>query len=30
MCFVSLFEPKNAKEALLDEYWVKSMQEELE
>ena len=25
MCFVFLSEPKNVKEALLDEYWVKSM-----
>ena len=30
VCFVSLSEPKNTKEALLDEYWVKAMQEKLE
>jgi len=29
-CFVSLIEPKNVKEALVDEFWVKAMQEELE
>ncbi|CAM8981771.1 unnamed protein product [Rhodiola kirilowii] len=29
-CFVSTIEPKNIKEALLDEYWVLAMQEELE
>ena len=30
VCYTSSFEPKNVKEALLDEYWVKVMQEELE
>ena len=30
MCFTSLIEPKNAKEALLDKFWVKAMHEELE
>ena len=30
MCFVSLCEPKNVKEALLDEFWIKVMHEELE
>ena len=29
-CFVSITEPKNFKEALLDEFWIKAMQEELE
>ena len=29
MCFVSLCEPKNVKEALLDEYLIKAMHEEL-
>ncbi|CAM8957434.1 unnamed protein product [Rhodiola kirilowii] len=29
-CFLSSIEPKNIKEALLDEYWVLAMQEELE
>ncbi|KAL9436993.1 hypothetical protein AB3S75_022939 [Citrus x aurantiifolia] len=29
-CFVSLIEPKNVKEALVDEFWVKAKQEELE
>src|SRR3978361_2128168 len=29
-CFVSLQEPKNVKDALLDPDWVKAMQEELE
>ncbi|CAM8887256.1 unnamed protein product [Rhodiola kirilowii] len=29
-CFLSLIEPKNIKEALLDEYWVLAMQEEQE
>ena len=28
--FVSLTEPKNVKEVLVDEFWVKTMQEELE
>lgn len=28
-CFVSKFEPKNAKEALADEFWIEAMQEEL-
>ncbi|WJX76662.1 hypothetical protein P8452_60053 [Trifolium repens] len=28
-CFVSLFEPKNVKEALADEAWIEAMQEEL-
>ena len=27
--FVSLCEPKNVKEALLDEFWIKAMHEEL-
>ena len=30
VCFVSLCEPKNVKEALLDEFWIKPMHEELE
>ena len=30
VCYTSSIEPKNVKEALLDEYWVKTMQEELE
>ena len=30
ICFVSLCEPKNIKEAILDEFWIKSMHEELE
>ena len=30
VCFLSLLEPKNVKEALTDENWIKSMQEELE
>ena len=30
VCFVSLCEPKNVKEALLDEFWIKAMHEELE
>lgn len=29
-CFVSIVEPKNHKEALIDEYCVRSMQEEME
>ncbi|CAM8950869.1 unnamed protein product [Rhodiola kirilowii] len=29
-CFLSTIKPKNIKEALLDEYWVLAMQEELE
>ncbi|KAL1192077.1 putative mitochondrial protein [Cardamine amara subsp. amara] len=29
-CFVSSIEPKNHKEALVDEYWIAAMQEELE
>ncbi|MCH87106.1 retrovirus-related pol polyprotein from transposon tnt 1-94 [Trifolium medium] len=28
-CFISKIEPKNVKEALTDEYWINSMQEEL-
>jgi len=28
-CFVSKIEPKNVKEALIDEFWIKAMQEEL-
>ncbi|KAK2451628.1 putative mitochondrial protein [Trifolium repens] len=28
-CFVSMFEPKNVKEALTDEFWIETMQEEL-
>ena len=28
-CFVSLCEPKNMKEAILDEFWIKAMREEL-
>jgi hypothetical protein len=28
-CFVSMFEPKNVKEALTDEFWIEAMQEEL-
>jgi hypothetical protein len=28
-CFVSLFEPKNVKEALTDDAWIEAMQEEL-
>ena len=30
VCFVSLCEPKNVKEALIDEFWIKEMHEELE
>ena len=30
ICFVSLCEPKNVKEALLNEFWIKAMHEELE
>ncbi|XP_062073656.1 uncharacterized protein LOC133777911 [Humulus lupulus] len=30
VCFTSSFEPKNVKEALNDESWIKAMQEELE
>ena len=30
VCFVSLCEPKNVKEVLLDEFWMKAMHEELE
>ena len=30
VCYTSPIEPKNAKEALLDEYWINAMQEELE
>ena len=29
VCYTSSIEPKNVKEALLDEYWVKAMQEGL-
>lgn len=29
VCYVSLVEPKNVKEALLDECWVKAMHDEL-
>ena len=29
-CFVSLSEPKNVKETLLDEFWIKAMHKELE
>ena len=29
VCFVFLCEPKNVKEALLDEFWIKAMHEEL-
>ena len=29
VCYTSSIEPKNVKEALLDEYWVKTMKEEL-
>jgi len=29
-CFVSSIEPKNHKEALIDEYWITAMQDELE
>ena len=28
-CFISQVEPKNVKEALLDEFWISAMQEEL-
>ncbi|KAK2429213.1 putative mitochondrial protein [Trifolium repens] len=28
-CFVSMFEPKNVKEALTDEFWIEAIQEEL-
>ncbi|XP_039127016.1 uncharacterized protein LOC120263205 [Dioscorea cayenensis subsp. rotundata] len=28
-CYISLIEPKNIKEALVDEYWMAAMQEEL-
>ena len=30
VCFLSLSEPKNVKEAILDEFWIKAMHEELE
>ena len=30
VCFVSLCEPKNVKETLLDEFWIKTMDKELE
>ena len=29
-CFVSSIKPKNHKEALIDEYWIAAMQDELE
>ena len=29
MCYISMIEPKNVKEILLDEFWVNVMQEEL-
>ena len=29
VCYTSMIEPKNIKEALLDEFWVNAMQEEL-
>ena len=29
MAFVSLIEPKNFKEAIIDDYWIVAMQEEL-
>ena len=29
-CFVSFTEPKNVKKALVNKFWVKTMQEELE
>ena len=29
-CFISLTKPKNIKEVLVDEFWVKTIQEELE
>ncbi len=28
-CYVSMVEPKNIEEALLDDYWIQAMQEEL-
>lgn len=28
-CYISTLEPKNIKEALIDEYWIEAMQEEL-
>ena len=30
VCYTSPIEPKNVKKALLDDYWVNAMQEELE
>ena len=30
VCFISSSEPTNVKEALLDEFWIKAMHEELE
>ena len=30
VCFVTLCEPKNGKETLLDQFWIKAMHEELE
>ena len=30
VCYTSSIEPKNVKEALQDEYWVKVIQEQLE
>ena len=29
-CFFSLYKPKNVKEVLLNEFWIKAMHEELE
>ena len=29
MAFVSLIEPKNFKEAIIDDHWIVAMQEEL-
>ena len=30
VCYTSMIEPKNVKEALFDEFWVSAMQDELE